>query len=140
MGKARLASGGVTGKTFKLLLVNATGAAVADATKQDYNTVSQVVGNELANISGSGYARKTLTSITVTEDDSGNLAVIDSADPSLYASINAGTISGGWIFEVVDSTDANDLVWLFLDVDDIVTNGTDVTLTFSSSGGWSTLA
>lgn len=138
-GKARLALAGVSGKTFKLLIVNATGAAIAAGTMADYNTVSQVTANEISNISGTGYARKTLANVTVIEDDANDRAYIDADDPSLYAAINAGVIAGGWVFENVDGTDANDLVWLFLDITDITTNGTDVSLAFSATTGLSTV-
>lgn len=139
-GKARIADKGVTGvsREFRILLVNtppASGTAAADL-----NTVSQVVSGEL---SGTGYARKTLTSATVTEDDTNDWALFDAADPSTYTAINAGTIAGAWIYDRQtpgSDTDASDHLWMFLDLSpDLVTNGGDVTLQFNTNG-LSTLA
>lgn len=134
-GKARLATGGVTGKTLRLLLVDTPPASAAVAA--DLNTPSQVTVDELA---GTGYARKTLANNAVTEDDAGDQAKITNDNPAAYASINAGTIAGGWVVERIAGADddANDHLWVFLDTNDLVTNGGDVNLTGLSTG-WSTV-
>ena len=121
---------GTSGKTFYLLLVNATGSGLSDATKKDINFVSEISTNEL---SGTGYVRKTLANVVVTEDDTNDRAVLDADDPSTYTGINAGTIGGGWVCRDI-GTDSQDIPWLFLDIVDIVTNGGDVSLAFNTSG------
>lgn len=130
-GKARIATSGVTGKTFRLLLVNTPPASEAAAA--DINVPSDVTANEL---SGTGYARRTLANPAVTEDDTNDRAVFDVDDPSTYTAINAGTIAGGWVFERVGGSDADgtDHVWLFLDTNDLVTNGGDVNLVIAALG------
>lgn len=121
---------GTSGKTFILLLVNSTGATLSDATKKDINFVSEISTNEL---SGTGYARKTLTNVVITEDDTNDRAVLDADDPTTYTGINAGTIAGGWVFRDIGA-DSADIPWVFLEIADIVTNGGDVSLAFSSNG------
>lgn len=130
-GKYRLAHSGVNGKTFRLLLVDtppASGAAAADL-----NVPNDVVADEL---SGTGYGRKTLANVAVTERDASDNAMIDADDPSTYSAINAGTIAGGWVVERVGGgdDDANDHLWLFLDTNDLVTNGGDVDLAIAAAG------
>lgn len=130
-GKRDLAVVDATAATLRIMLVNTPPASAGAAA--DLNFVSDVVANELA---GVGYARKTLATVTVTEDDVNDRAVLDADDPSTYAAINAGTIAGAWIYRRVGGgdVDANDILWMFLDTADLVTNGGDVTLAFASTG------
>lgn len=121
---------------LRLLLVDTPPASEAAA--QDLNTVSQIVADELA---GTGYARQTVNTQTVTEDDSGNRAVIDAVDPATYSAIDAGLIAGAWVYRRVGGgdVDANDLLWFFLDCTDLTTNGGDVTLSYHATDGLATV-
>lgn len=130
-GKYEVISRANPGPTYRLMLVNTPPASAGVAA--DLNTVSQVVANEL---SGTGYARVTLSGVTVTEDDSGDRVVFDATDPATYTAINAGTIAGAWVYIRVGGgdVDASDLLVCFLDCTDLVTNGGDVTLSFDVNG------
>lgn len=130
-GKYRIGLSGTTGKTFRLILVTTPPASAAAAA--DINVPNDIVANEL---SGTGYARKTLANPAMSEDDSGDLAKFDIDDPSTYTAINAGTIAGGWVVERVGGSDddAADHVWMYLETNDLVTNGGDVTLAIATTG------
>lgn len=131
-GKWDLATGGVTSRSFRILLVNTPPATAAAAA--DLNFVADVTANEL---SGTGYARKTLANVTITEDDTNDLAKFDADDPTVYSAASMGTIAGAWIYrQITGGTDApaTDILWCFLDMNDLVTNGGDVTLSFNASG------
>lgn len=67
-GKYLLATDNFDGIDFRAALIK---AEVVEATGEDYNTLSQFIAasNEA---DCTGYARATLSGITVTEDDSGN--------------------------------------------------------------------
>lgn len=136
-GKYELISRATTSQTFRLLLVNTPPANAGTAA--DLNTVSQVTSNEL---SGTGYARVTLGTLSLTEDDTGDRAVFSAANPATYTAINAGTIAGGWVYIRVGGSDvdASDLLVCFLDCTDLVTNGGDVTLSFDATNGILTLS
>lgn len=115
---------------IKVLLV--TSAYTPDA---DHNFVSQVSANELVNVSGTGYARKTLSSKTVTQDDTNNLAYFDAADLS-YTAINAGTAKAAIVFYDTGS-DATAVLIAYIDQGfgaGVATNGSDLTLTWPATG------
>ena len=130
-GKADLAGQDPTAATLRIMLVNTAPASAAAAA--DLNFVADVAANELA---GTGYARQTLSGVTVTEDDTNDRAILDATNPATYTAINAGTIAGAWIFRRVGASDSNavDVLWCFLDVPDLVTNGGDVNVQFAATG------
>lgn len=113
---------------LRVLLVDTPPASAAAAA--DLNFVADVVADELA---GTGYGRRTLTGEAVNEDDTNDRAVLDANDPTIYTAIDAGTIAGGWVFRQV-TNDADSVLWCFLDVADLVTNGGDITLLFNANG------
>lgn len=130
-GKTRLSTVGFTAPVMRCMLVSVPPASAGAAA--DLNTVSQVVADELA---GAGYARQTLAGKVATENDTADNAMLDATDPDPYVAINAGTIAGAWIYERIGGgdVDANDHLWMFLDVSDVVTNGGTVTLQFNVLG------
>jgi hypothetical protein len=74
------------GTNIKVALVNATYAAIADEVKKDtHTTFADVVANE---ITGTAYTARgqQITSPTVTQDDTNNLAKFDFADTTWAAS------------------------------------------------------
>lgn len=127
-GKKEIVDRDATAADLRLLLVNTPPASAGAAA--DLNFVADVSANEL---SGTGYARKTLATKTITEDDTNDRAVFDCDDPSVYTALNAGTIAGAWVFRQV-TNDADSALWMFLDCTDLVTNGGDVTVTINSAG------
>lgn len=98
----------------------------------DHDFVDDVSANEMT-----GAARKTIAGNSVTRSLANNNVVYDATDPSVYAALNDGTLSGFWIYRQVggdDTTPADDELILFIDVADLVTNGSDVTLAFHANG------
>jgi hypothetical protein len=136
-GKVDQASVAVPSADLRILLVDTPPASAAAAA--DLNFVADVVAVEIA---ATNYVRKTLTGEAVTEDDANDRAVIDADNPSTWTALGGAlndTIAGGWIFRQV-TNDADSVLWCFLDlVPDLVTNGSDVILSFHATSGISTV-
>lgn len=98
----------------------------------DHDFVNDISANEMT-----GAARKTIGGASVTLSLANNNVVYDATDPTVYAALNDGTLLGFVIYRQVggdDTTPADDeLIW-FIDVADLVTNGSDVTLAFHATG------
>lgn len=138
-GKYELPLLGVSSPTFRLGLFGTEPANVATA--QDYNTLSEVSAGELTNVSGTGYVRKTLSGVSVTEDDAGNLAVINFTSPLLYSLIDAGTVKGAWVWRRVGGSDSGtDPLWVWLNCTDLLTYGGDLNVAFNATTGLSTVS
>lgn len=117
--------------TYRIILVSSAPASQAVANALDHP--NDITGNEL---SGTGYARQTLASVTLTEDNTNHWAKLDAADPAVYTALNAGTLVGAWIVRRIGGSDddANDDLLMFLGCASLVTNGGDVTLSFDANG------
>ena len=98
---------------------------------KDHDFVADVAANEL---SGTGYARKTLTGEATSQDDVNNRAEGDANDPT-WTAINAGTAAAAILFAFV-TNDADS--WLIAHIDTggfpITTNGGDLTIQFNAEG------
>lgn len=129
-GKADMATGGVTGREFRLILVNTAPANAATAA--DLNTVSQITGVEIAS------QRQTLAGVTVIEDDTNDRAAIDATDPTQYTGMNGPVIVGAWVARRATNgvdADASDKLWMFLALTpNITTNGGPVNVAFAATG------
>jgi len=83
----------------------------ADATLQDYDTLSAILGAANDEADFSGYTRKTLASITVTPDDTNNRQDADAADPTAYTAAGSsqqiGKLLVVWDGDTGAGTDAN---------------------------------
>lgn len=108
---------------LRVLLLTSSGAPTADT-----NFVSDIVANEL---SVSGYARATLASESVTEDDTNDFAYLDAADPVFSALVAGQTIGWACLFRHTGA-DATAPVYCNYDVTDTPTNGGDVTIQFAT--------
>lgn len=135
-GKADLVTGGITGREFRLILVHTAPANAGAAA--DLNTTSDIVANELT---ATNYARKTLASVAVTEDDTNDWAKLSAANPSTYTALGGAandTIVGAWVVRRASNgsdTDASDTLWCFLGLaSSVPTNGGDVVLSFGTNG------
>lgn len=111
--------------TYKALLVGTGYAFDAD---QDY--VADVAAQEL---SGTGYVRKTLGSLTVTLDDTNDRAVWGAASVT-WTGINAGTILGVVVYRHVTS-DADSPLVAYYENGPIVTDGNDEAFNIDSTEG-----
>lgn len=130
-GRYVLAKNDPTALTWRAILVSSTPANQAAANPLDHP--NDITGNEL---SGTGYARQTIASPTVTEDDTNHWAKFDANDPAVYTAMNAGTLVGMWVVYRHGGSDddaVDDLV-AFLGCSSLVTNGGDVTLSFDANG------
>ena len=98
----------------------------------DDNVIADLGAVELTGVSG--YARTTLASRTLTEDDSGNRVVLDEADTAFGALGTGDTIGGIVVFRHTGS-DATAALIGFLDVSPAVpTNGSTFTAQWSADG------
>lgn len=133
-GKADLAGGGIAGREFRILL--ATGAPASAAAAADLNFLTEVVAQEAG---FTNYVRKTIVP-SVTEDDTNDRAAITAANPSTYTAAGGGvnnTLVGAWIFRRATNgvdTPATDVLWCFLGMTSITTNGGDLTVNFGANG------
>jgi hypothetical protein len=90
------------------LLLKASGLE-ADATLQDYDTVSAILAASNDEETATGYARVTLSSVTSVVDDTNNRVDADCADPSFTTStaLASGKIIFGYDGDTTGGTDAN---------------------------------
>lgn len=135
-GKADLAGGGIAAREFRLVVV--TAAPASNAAAADLNFLSEVTANEAT---FTNYARKTLASVAITEDDTGDRALLTAANPSTYAAAGGttnNTVVGVWIVRRATNgadTPATDVLWCYLGATPaITTNGGDLTLSFGANG------
>lgn len=134
--KYAIATGGLnlSTDTIKFLLLDEDYAF-----DPDDNFVSDLVADE---VSGTGYTggyagsgRKTLANKTVTEDDSGNIAVWDADDPTAYSSITLTEAIKWAVFWKPNTADADSIVICALEFDPvIVTVGYDLQLYWPTTG------
>lgn len=117
----------LTGQTLKLLLVNATDTA--DKVNDEF--VAAIVANEL---SDGSYARKTLASITILEDNNGHAVRLDAADVLFTALAGGETVNAAYVYREV-TNDADSYLVARLDGSNITTNGGNVTVTFHATDG-----
>jgi hypothetical protein len=141
IAKGKFASyAGLTAANDALYLVLLKTAGLeADATLLDYDTLSAITTAANDEADFTGYARRTLASVTVTVDDTNNWTTVDAADPAAYTNSGGASqaVSKAVIVYVPDtgaSTDADMIPLVGLDC--VVTFDISVatTLTFNASG------
>ena len=123
----------LTAKTVLVLEVRSTTAG-ADA-NPDLNTLADLLAVAgVAEAAGTGYARKTLGTLVVTQDDVNNRVVLDAADPS-WTAANWGDARAIVVCESADGVAANmHLVSIHDGGLPIVTNGGDFTYQWPAAG------
>lgn len=109
--------------TLVVLLVKSTYVFSADD-----HFISDLAASE---ISVSGYARQTLTSKTVTEDDVNDFAYLD-ADDVTFAGMAAGQTIGGAVLAYNSGSDATSMLIGFYDLTDLATGSGSVIVTWAS--------
>jgi hypothetical protein len=115
----------LTTDTIKVLLVSSSYTVNAD-----HHFVADVVAAELA---GTGYARKTLASPTVTEDDTNDLAFFDAADV-VWTGANFGTVDAAIVYKLVTNDADSPLIACINLTPHVVTNGGDFTAQWAAGG------
>jgi hypothetical protein len=121
-----------------ILVLLKTSGLVSDATLRDYDTLSDVLAGASDEADFGTYTRKTLASVTVTVDDSGDVVNLDAADPSAYTATGASqAISKAVICydgDTTGGTDANIVPLAYLDCVVTFDVGVATTLSFHASG------
>lgn len=88
----------------------------SDAVLKDYDSLGAILAGTNDECDFTGYTRRTLASVTVSVDDTGDKVVIDCADPASYTNTGAAQVSGAAIVcydpDTTGGTDA-DLIPLF---------------------------
>jgi hypothetical protein len=69
----------------------------SDATLKDYDTLAAILAASNDECDYTGYARRALTSVTATVDDSGDKMVVDAADPASYTNTGTAQVAGAAI-------------------------------------------
>lgn len=110
--------------TLKVMLLKA-GTPTPDT---NFVTDLTPASNELT---VSGYARQTLSGVTVTEDDTNDFAYVDATDPVFSSLATGETITWAILFRFV-TNDTDSPVYCNYDVTDTPTNGGNITIVFST--------
>ena len=95
--------------------------------------VSDVVIDEVTNATGTGYERKTLTGKTVTADQVNNWVVFDATDLS-YTAVETNETWDAVILFIDTGDDATSPLLCYIEIDALVTNGSDASITWASTG------
>lgn len=128
----------LSGETLRVMLLDDSQSYTFDPDSHAYVDDITSVATEAT---GSGYSRKTLSNVSITQDDTDDEGVLD-ADNVDYSGITAGTIQTIVVYRQVggsDATPADDEVLAVFDdanVSDLPlsTGGANVTLEWSSEG------
>ncbi len=134
----------LTADTVKVALISDDTAYTFDPATHTFVNDILDGGTTAIEFTGSGYSRQTLSSKTVTQDDTDNEGVFDAADVT-FTSLDGDTIQGIIIYQQIgvdDTTPGDDRVLVVYDDDSagsladlpLTTNGGDVTIQFSSEG------
>jgi len=122
-----------------IVVLLVTAGLESDATLQDYDTLSALLAAANDEATFTGYARRTLASVTVTPDDTNNRQDVDAADPAAYT--NSGGASQAvsaalvcWDGDTGAGTDANIVPLVKLDCVVTFDVGVATTLAFNSAG------
>lgn len=133
VAKGRLAEKVDDGATIKLLVLKAAGT---DADLKDLDTIADVLAEgSTTEADFTNYARKTLTNVTATVDDTNDLVEVDADDVTFTSAggTTDNTCTDSIIYEDVDGTDANAIPLEQYD-SAFTTDGNDVTLQVNANG------
>lgn len=98
-----------------------------------HDFVDDVVSNEVANSTGTGYERKTLSNKSVTLDNTNNRVVFD-ADNLSYTAVSTTQQLGGLVIYKEGASDGARALIAFIDFNDLPTNGSDINVNFDVNG------
>jgi hypothetical protein len=125
-----LADGTVSWATSPIVALIVDSGQVFDVTDV---FVSDVVADEVTNATGTGYARKTLTGKTVTVDQVNDRVVFDASDVT-YTAVETNETWDAVILYLDTGTDATSRLLCYVSIDALVTNGSDATVQWASTG------
>lgn len=123
--------------TLKVLLVASTYTGNADDDFVDDGTANDPASHEIS-VTGytpgfAGSGRKTLAGVTITTDDTNDVVVVDANDVT-WTTPGVGATIGAAVVYKNGSADTDSQLIAKFDVTNQATNGTDVTLAWSTSG------
>lgn len=98
-----------------------------------FDRTDEFVSDITGEVSGTGYARLSLTSKTVTLNATTNTVVFDSANVSMSAVTTSNAFSGAIVYDDTGVDSTSSLIGFF-DMPETTTNGSNVTLTVSADG------
>lgn len=135
---AELAALGAANDALILVLVKATGVET-DAALRDYDTLAACFAGTTDEADFTGYARRTLASVTVTTDDTNDRVDVDAADPAAWTNSGGAAQNVAKAFICYDGdttggTDANIVPLVSLDYALTFDVGVATTLSFGASG------
>jgi len=81
----------------------------------------------------SGAGRKTLSNKSIVKDNSADVAYFDNTVDTTWTAISGQTISFAIVYKSV-TADTDSIIIAVIDVTDLVTNGSDVTLQYAADG------
>jgi hypothetical protein len=135
-GKYLLTTSAFTTIDLRALLIKTAdnGALPSSAWDVDLNDVAALLNvTNIDELTGTGYVRKTLASLTATEDDTGNQVVLDAADVT-WTGIDAGTARAIVIYKYNASDASAELISIHDTNFPKVTNGGDLTVQWPVTG------
>ncbi len=122
---------------FILIALKASGI-VSDSTLKTYSDIATLLAGATDEATNTGYARKTITSITVTVDTTNHWQNLDTADQTWSA---VGVTGGAWAKLVMaydpdttGGTDSSLIPLLFFDFSVTPDGSSDITAVFNASG------
>lgn len=113
--------------TVKALIVSSS------YTFDDNHEFVSDITNEVTNATGTGYARKTLTGKTVTVDQANDRVVFDASDVT-YTDVETNETWDAVVLFLESGNDATSKLICFIEIDDLVTNGSDASIVWASTG------
>lgn len=120
------------------ILVLQSAGIEADATLIDYDDIATMLAASNNEMTFTGYARKTLSGVTVTVDDTNNRVEVDAADPTSYTNSSAQQASAKAVIyydsDTTAGTDANLVPIYYLDAALTFDVGVPLTITFGANG------
>lgn len=124
----------LTGVSVKVCLVDGTFALTATDQYLGDGTLGEIsVGGYTGGHGNAG--RRTITGVTISLGASGVTVYVDGADPATWSSVATGvTINGAVLHVKGTSNDTDAKIIAFYDLTDTPTNGSDITLSWNSSG------
>lgn len=140
-GQVAIGRGEVTTTAAYTVMLVSTGYTFsADHNSVDDGTTDDPKSYEIA---PAGYARQTLGSVTLTKEDTLDYAYLDATDPTFTGVAGGATIGSVIIFPYSTSStqlgaattgDTGQVLLALYDTTDVVTNGSNITFTFSTQG------
>lgn len=131
-GKFLLANGSLNLLSDNIAVLLVAGSYTGAAANNNANVVHEIVSHEITTGTVSGYARQSLTSKTITEDDTNDFAYLAAANVTFSTLGTGNTVTGVILFKQGANNNASPLI-AYYDVTPTLTNGGDITIEWANS-------